>query len=255
MFLLATLTTTWLAYLPMILGLADRDSTAGFFLLLIGIGAPSITAFVLNAAHDGRAGVRRLLRGGTRWWVHPGWYVAVLAIPALAFGGSHAVAVAGGAPTMVYPIVSALISGLLAGLLEEFGWSGFAFPALQARFGFLAAGAAVGVIVAVWHLPFFLLPGTTQNASSFVMFLLILIAARIVFGWVYHGTGGSVLLAILLHASANAWGETLGAGSDTADASGLTKLLVFAVAALAAVLITRRPRWASRRASRPEGHR
>ena len=49
-FLVATLTTTWLAFLPMIIGLVDRTSSAGFCLLLLGIGAPSITAFVLSGA-------------------------------------------------------------------------------------------------------------------------------------------------------------------------------------------------------------
>jgi membrane protease YdiL (CAAX protease family) len=239
-FLVATLTSTWLAFLPMILGRIDRTSPAGFFLLLVGIGAPSITAFVLSAVHDGRAGVTRLRRAGIRWRVRGGWYVAILVIPGLAFGGSWAVGVATGAPTTVNPLVPALISGLLAGLLEEFGWSGFAFPSLQARFGFLQAGAAVGVIVAVWHLPFFLLPGTTQNASSFVMFLVTLIAARIVFGWVYNGSGGSILLAVLLHASGNTWSETLGRGPATIDGRGLTEALVFCVAALAAILNTRR---------------
>jgi membrane protease YdiL (CAAX protease family) len=150
------------------------------------------------------------------------------------------VGVAAGVPSVIYPLGPALISGLLAGLLEEFGWTGVVFPALQARLGFAGAGAAVGVIVAVWHLPFFLLPGTTQNASSFMMFLLILVAARTVFGYLYNVSGGSILLAILLHASGNTWGETLGAGSDTADAAGLTRLGVFTVAALAAVWITRR---------------
>jgi membrane protease YdiL (CAAX protease family) len=239
MFLVATLTTTWLAFLPMITGLVDKESTAGFFLLLAGIGAPSITAFLLTAAHEGRVGVRRLGRGGIRWRVPARWYLAIVAIPAVAFGGSWVVGVAAGAPTAIYPVLPALISGLLAGLLEEFGWTGLAFPALQARFGFPLAGAAVGVIVAVWHLPFFLLPGTTQHASSFGMFLAILVAARILFGFLYNTSGGSILLAILLHASGNAWGETLGAGSDSADAAGLTRLAVFAIAALAAILITR----------------
>ena len=60
-----------------------------------------------------------------------------------------------------------------------------------------------------------------------------------------HEYGGSILLAILLHASVNTWGEPLGMGSGTANGAGLTKILVVAVAALAAVWITRR------RASRP----
>ena len=214
-----------------------------------GIGAPSITAFVLTAA----------LTDGTGYAGSGGRHPVAGPRPVVSGdpGDSRARLrwlLGGGCrhrrPDRFYPLVPALISGLLAGLLEEFGWSGFAFPALQDRFGFLAAGAAVGVIVAVWHLPFFLLPGTTQNASSFAMFLAILVAARIVFGWVYNGSGGSILLAILLHASGNAWTETLGTGPDTADAAGLTKIGVFAVAALAAVWLTRR------RASRLEdtGH-
>lgn len=64
-------------------------------------------------------------------------------------------------------------------MLEEFGWSGLAFPALQARYGFLRAGAAMGCIVAVWHLPFFFTPGTTQSRSSFLVFLLTVVPARI----------------------------------------------------------------------------
>jgi uncharacterized protein len=206
---------------------------------------------VLSAVHDGWAGVRRLGRAGTRWRVNIGWYLAILAIPGLAYGGSWAVGVATGVSPVFSPLVPALVSGLLAGLLEEFGWSGFAFPSLQARFGFLRAGVGVGAIIAVWHLPFFLLPGTTQNASSFAMFLMILVAARIVFGWVYSGSGGSVLLAILLHASGNAWNEVLSQGPavTTASAAAWTQAAVFTVAALVGVWVTRR------RASRLQEHR
>ena len=240
-FLVATFTTTWLAFLPMIMGLVERTSAAGWSLLLMGAGAPSMTAFVLSAARDGWAGVRRLGRAGTRWRVNIGWYLAILVIPGLAYGGSWAVGAATGVSPVLNPLVPALISGLLAGLLEEFGWSGFAFPALQARFGFIRAGAAVGIIIAVWHLPFFLLPGTTQNASSFVMFLVTLIAARVVFGWVYNGSAGSVLLAILLHASGNAWNEVLSQApaAATASATAWTQTGVFAIAALVGVCITR----------------
>jgi CAAX protease family protein len=250
-FVVATLTMTWLAFLPIIMGLVERTSVAGWSLLLLGASAPSLTAFVLSAARDGWVGVRRLGRAGTRWRVNIGWYLAILTIPGLAYGGSWAVGVATGVSPVFNSLVPALISGLLAGLLEEFGWSGFAFPALQARFGFLRAGAAVGVIIAVWHLPFFLLPGTTQSTSWFAMFLVILVAARVVFGWVYSGSGGSVLLAILLHASGNAWNEVLSQGpaAATASATAWTQTGVFAIAALVGVWMIRR------RASRLEEHR
>jgi membrane protease YdiL (CAAX protease family) len=240
LFLAAAFALTWLGFLPMILGHVDPASTAGFFLLLLGIGAPSLTAFVLAGVRGGRGGLRRLWRGGTRWRVSPIWYAAVFGIPALASGAAWTVAAGLGVETAFNAWIPALISGLLAGLLEEFGWTGYAYPALQARYGFLRAGVVMGVIVATWHLPFFLSSWTTQSVSSFPLFLLTLVAARILFGWVYTGSGGSILLAVLLHASGNAWSESLGRGPATVDAPGLTETLVFAAAALTAVLMTRR---------------
>jgi membrane protease YdiL (CAAX protease family) len=98
-------------------------------------------------------------------------------------------------------------------MLEEFGWSGLAFPALQTRYGFLRAGVAMGCIVAVWHLPFFLTPGTTQSRSSFLVILL---------------TG-------------NAWSEVLGQGPGGTDAAGLTVMLAFWVVAIGALRKHRTP--------------
>jgi uncharacterized protein len=241
-FLAVTFALTWLAFLPLILRRTHPQSTTGTLLLVLGIGAPSITAFVLTALSAGREGVRELWRGGTRWRVGARWYAAVLIIPGLAWGAAWAVAAAVEAePPPVNPLLPALISGLLAGMLEEFGWSGLAFPALQARYGFLRAGVAVGCIVAVWHLPFFFTPGTTQSRSSFLVFLLTLIPARIIFGWIYNGSGGSILLTVLLHASGNAWSEVLGQGPAVADAAGLTVMLVFWAVAVGVLLKNRTP--------------
>jgi hypothetical protein len=66
---------------------------------------------------------------------------------------------------------------------------------------------------------------------------------------VYCGSGGSILLVILLHASGNTWAEVLSQGpaATTASAAGWTEAAVFTVAALVAVWIT----W--RRASRAGG--
>jgi membrane protease YdiL (CAAX protease family) len=246
-FLAVTFALTWAAFLPLILRRTHAESTAGILLLVLGIGAPSITALVLVALSAGREGVRELWRGGTRWRVGVRWYAAVLIIPGLAWGAASAVAAAVGAEAPpVNPLIPALVSGLLAGMLEEFGWSGLAFPALQARYGFLRAGVAMGCIVAVWHLPFFFTPGTTQSRSSFLVFLLTLIPARIIFGWIYNGSGGSILLTVLLHASGNAWSEVLGQGPAVADAAGLTVMLVFWVVAIGVLLKHRTP--ASRQA-------
>jgi uncharacterized protein len=237
-FLICAFTLSWLAFLPLILERVGTESTIGAVLLpLLGIGAPTITAFVLVALSSGREGAKRLWRGGLRWRTGARWYVVVLVLPGLAFGASWAVATGLDIDTSHFnPWIPAVISGLLAGILEEFGWSGFAFPRLQARYGFLRAGIAMGFIVAFWHLPLFFTPGQPQSEFSFVPFLLTLIAVRILFGWVYNATGWSVLLTVLLHASGNAWSEVLPLDPPAVNAAWLTEFLVFGTAAVIVVL-------------------
>ena len=102
-FLVATLTMSWLAFLPIILGFVEQSSVAGWSLLVLGAGAPSITAVVLSAAFDGWDGVHRLRRAGSRWRVNIGWYLAILTIPGLAVCGSWAVGSATGTSTVFNP--------------------------------------------------------------------------------------------------------------------------------------------------------
>jgi uncharacterized protein len=243
-FVVTTFTVTWLAYLPLILGRVDARSPAGILILILGGGAPSLTAVALSARWEGRAGLSRLWRGGTKWRVPGVWYVTLLAIPGLASGAMWAVTAAQGAQTTFNPWIPALVSGLLAGLLEEFGWTGYAFPLLQSRYGFLRAGIATGVIVALWHVPFFLIPGTTQSTSSLPVFVVLVIAVRIVFGWAYNGTGGSILFAVLLHAAGNALPEVLNRGPMSVDAPSLAEAIVYSTVAVIAVVSSRRQRTA-----------
>jgi membrane protease YdiL (CAAX protease family) len=241
-FFVITFALTWAAFLPNILGLVSGQATQEN-LAALGIGAPSLTAFVLTAVVAGRRGVGHLWRQGTRWRVGPGWYVFVLGFPALAFGAARLLAP--GPDDPVAPVDSWIllaVVGVIVGAFEEFGWMGVAFPSLQARFGFLWAGIAMGVAVAVWHIPFFFDPAQPQASFSFVPFLLLLIPARILFGWVYNGSEGSILLMILLHASGNTWGEILSVGPQVFNAPHLWLIAIFGAAA-GVVLLTNRP-WA-----------
>jgi membrane protease YdiL (CAAX protease family) len=230
-FLVATFALTWLMFLPVIVGLVDPESPAGLiFLPLIGIGAPTIMAFVLTGLSEGRGGVRELWRAGRRWRVGISWYAVVVFLPCLASTAAW-VADSGLIVPSIGPWVPALVSGLLAGILEEFGWSGFAFPRLQKIYGFVPAGLAMGFVVAFWHLPLFLTPGQPQHEFAFMPFLLTLIVIRFLFGWVYNGSGGSILLLILLHASGNFWSELLPLGPPALDAAWVGEILVYGLAA------------------------
>jgi membrane protease YdiL (CAAX protease family) len=68
-------------------------------------------------------------------------------------------------------------------------------PPLLDRFPALTASLVLGVIWALWHLPLGLVDDLTLYGS------INAVLAAVVFTWVYQNTGGSVLLAILMHMS------------------------------------------------------
>jgi uncharacterized protein len=243
LFFVITFVGTWALFLPLALKVVSRQSDLGDILSL-GIAAPTITAFVVTAIIAGRAGAGDLWRRVVQWRARPAWYALVLVGPALVYGASLAVAAGLSTPLppmdfSVAAVVSAVIPGLLAGLSEEFGWSGFAFPALQARYGFVWAGVVVGLAVGLWHLPFFFVPGLPHYSASFGLFMLAAIPLRMLFGWIYNGSGRSVLLMILFHGSWNAWADLLSPPLAVPEPAWLTFTLILWEAALIMLRLTR----------------
>ena len=95
--------------------------------------------------------------------------------------------------------------GILAGFLEEIGWTGFALPRFLERRSVFTSGAMLGVIWGLWHLPVIDFLGTaTPHRAAWLPFCLMFIAAmtgiRILIAYQY-AAGKSVLLAQLLHMS------------------------------------------------------
>src|SRR5438552_6264375 len=95
---------------------------------------------------------------------------------------------------------------------EEGGWSGFAVPTLQQRFGAWRMTLILGPLWALFHLPFFFVPGQIfdQKVGAITMIvqmgLLIILAVltRIIMTWIFNNTKGSILIAILLHSALDA---------------------------------------------------
>ena len=93
---------------------------------------------------------------------------------------------------------------LTVALGEEVGWRGYALPALQARYCALLASLILGVLWALWHLPQFFNPDTLYSNLPFVLFLAYMVPFAVLITWVFNSVGGSVLMAILMHAVMNA---------------------------------------------------
>jgi membrane protease YdiL (CAAX protease family) len=193
-----------------------KSTSNPLFFLFFGFG-PSLAAFITTAVFNGRSGVKALSGSLLRWRVPPIWYAVVLiGIPALAILQAAVSAAGGGsfveylrppAPafgTRWYQVALYLVTGLIGEMLggplsEEPGWRGYALPALLEQWSPLASSLALGVIWALWHLPLFFLPGVGQFHESFLWFAANVIALSILITWVFAGTNGSVLLAILMH--------------------------------------------------------
>jgi membrane protease YdiL (CAAX protease family) len=194
-------------------------------LLFLGLTlGPTLAAFLMTAVMQGRAGILHLLRSYVLWRVGIPWYLLVLlGVPAL---GLLAVLLLPGGlsafhlpelsfwPTFLIFYLITLVAG--GPLFEEVGWRGFALPRLEQHSGPLVGTLILGVLWGLWHLLEFFIPGTTQYAISVVGtgfvghllafggFVIWTSALAVLFTWVFNNTRGSLLLAILLHASINA---------------------------------------------------
>jgi membrane protease YdiL (CAAX protease family) len=97
---------------------------------------------------------------------------------------------------------------IFVALGEEVGWRGYALPALQARYGALASSVILGVMWGLWHLPLFFNPSAGSYSDlHFGLWLAYLIPFAILITWVFNSTGGSVLMAMFVHAVMNASSE------------------------------------------------
>ncbi len=186
---------------------------------------PSLAGFVMAGIVEGRAGMMRLFRRVLIWRVAIRWYVVALLAPPVVWLVSAALmpgattAFRMPSPAFLLTYIGAFTLAFLGAFwTEEFGWRGFAQPRIQVRYGPLLGTLILGALWALWHLPswaFF--PSATGAGTSFLSltfaatmfgFACETVAFAIIIAWLFNYSRGSVLLAVLIHASANA-----GAGS------------------------------------------
>ncbi|MCX6048860.1 MAG: type II CAAX endopeptidase family protein [Chloroflexi bacterium] len=177
---------------------------------------PLLAALIVTAATEGSSGLRQLLAGLLKWRVGLGWILFAILSPIILFGIA---AVVGYATQEKWPnlallgevaylpylgIVGAFILWLLTfGVGEEVGWRGFALPRLQQKYSALTATFILGIVWAFWHLPAFFYRDTYMAmglVTGLPLFLLSILAASLVFTWLYNSTRGSLLMVILFHA-------------------------------------------------------
>ena len=108
--------------------------------------------------------------------------------------------------------------GLIAGLFEEIGWTGFATSRLLQRHSLLKAGLILGLLWAFWHMLADFSGNINLMGSNWPIWfisywILPLTAYRILMTWVYANTR-SVWIAQLMHASYTGWQYAFSPGTS-----------------------------------------
>jgi membrane protease YdiL (CAAX protease family) len=191
--------------------------------ILAMLGGPSVAGLLCTGLVHGRAGFRELLSRLLKWRVSFRWYAVAFLTGPLVLMAVHL------GLSLISPIylpgiftsdnkasllLLGIVAGIMVGIFEELGWTGFAVPRLRLRYSILSTGLIVGVIWGAWHI----LSNdvwairTYSGALSPTLFVILrgfgfligqLPPFRVLMVWVYDRTG-SLLVAMLMHAGLTA---------------------------------------------------
>src|SRR5215208_6052818 len=189
--------------------------------ILAVLTGPSVAGILLTGLVYGREGIRNFFIRMRRRPVGARWYAVALLTAALVstavltplslispvfFLGIFA------SDAKVSFVLMGIVVALIVGIFEELGWTGFAVPTLLGlRYGVLSTGLIVGVLWGAWHLLGNDIWASVATSGGFPLVLFValtglsflvggLLAYRVLMVWVYERSG-SLLLAILMHAS------------------------------------------------------
>ena len=209
---------------------SQTSNTPFLFLYLITVAGPIISGVLLTGLYHGKKGYRDLFSRLLKWRIPVKWYVIALLIfpltvfaalfvlllfspvfmPGIFDSGTHPIASAFGLPggDKTTLVLFVFILGLFNGFVEEVGWTGFVTPLLSLQQNIIKAGITLGIMWGLWHLlSNYLGSDAGAGGVSLLLYLPVMLFSflppfRILMIWVYKHTG-SLLLAVLMHASLN----------------------------------------------------
>jgi membrane protease YdiL (CAAX protease family) len=169
---------------------------------------PCVSSFAMTFFLDGKTGIRDLFARMTRWRLSLPWYVLLFLPPTLVLLVLYSLRAFISQVYAPNRFFIGILFGIPAGILEEIGWTGFAFPKLVLHRSALSSSLILGVLWSLWHLPVINFLGTITPHGPywlpfFLAFAFAMTAMRVIICWAYTHTQ-SILLAQLLHISSTA---------------------------------------------------
>jgi membrane protease YdiL (CAAX protease family) len=204
-----TFAISWTAALlvaaPRLIAGLPLTKLTGILMFPAMLAGPASSGLLLTWLLDGRPGLSVLAGQVFRFRFPLPWYVPLLIPPAAitAVLCSLTVLVSPAFRPNFFPLGMAF--GISAGIFEEIGWTGFAFPRMREHLGAFQAAILLGLLWALWHFPVvnYLGAATPHDrywVPYFLAFAFAMSAIRVLICWLYTHTG-SVGLAQLTHIS------------------------------------------------------
>jgi uncharacterized protein len=252
-FFALTFVWSWACWLLSPLVKTHSSGAASALFFLGGFG-PSLAAITLVGITGGWTALRTWFARCLQWRIGWGWmvlaFLAPLAILTLAAAAHMALGGDVRSPPASDHLAMAAANFVLVFLVggplgEEFGWRGYALPAVQQRLGWRVSSLVLGGIWGVWHLPLFFIAGSSQNQGSLLAFLVLIVATSVFYTWLFNRSSGSVLPVLLLHTASNAWPSVVPILPSDADPRPYLFVVAFVVSAAIGLLFRRDPHQAN----------
>lgn len=132
--------------------------------------------------------------------------------------------------------MSALLTILLASVIEEVGWRGYGEDSVAEYHTWFTESIIFGTIWACWHLPLFWIPGTyhmglrEMGIGYMLNFLISVVPLGFITTWVYVRNNRSMLACIIFHLFVNTMQEKIAMTPET-------KCIETIVVTIAAIII------------------
>ncbi len=219
---------TWIFWIPAIF----IKGNTGTFLMMLGLIAPAVvsTLFVVFSGSDA---LKKDLRQKIVGFYKVKWMNVLLAI--LVFAGITACSIllslAFGQPLSQFSftedfsftgvgIGSALLTILVASIIEEVGWKGYCEDSIGNYMNWFWESMIFGVLWSFWHFPLIFIQGTYQaglmvNPLYVINFFVSGIPLGFIITWVYLASDRSILACMVFHLFVNFMQEKIAMTPET----------------------------------------
>jgi membrane protease YdiL (CAAX protease family) len=229
-----------------LLALLFRDTSVMFLFMAIGLFMPAVTAIVTVLTSKNKMlkeDLKRKIVGFYR--IKPLSIVKAVLLFLVCVVVSIGISVFfGGSPEQFsftedfsFSIAgtSALLTMVLASVIEEVGWRGYGEDAVGSYHTWFRESIIFGCIWACWHLPLFLIPGTyhytlkEMGALYVINFLVSAIPVDFLQTWVYVKNNRSMLATAVFHLFLNVMQEKINISPETKCIETVVMLVAAAI--------------------------